>query len=337
VTVTANPSRAAERLAPAAPPRLLDRLRAALVARHYSLRTEEAYVGWVRRFVLFHGKKHPMTLGEDEINLFISHLAVHGKVSASTQTQALSALIFLYQQVLGRKLLDIGALVRAKRSVRLPTVLSRDEVRLVLMQLDGTHRLFLTLLYGTGMRLLECLRLRVKDVDFALDVITVRQGKGGKDRRTMLPKALKEPLQSHLLRVRALHQRDLADGFGTVHLPGAYGQKVPDAARRWEWQYVFPASARSIDPRSGRKQRHHLDESTMQRAVHAAVLQAGLAKRVTCHTFRHSFATHLLEEGYDIRTIQELLGHADVSTTMIYTHVLNRSGGRGVRSPLDSF
>lgn len=321
----------------ATPPRLLDRLRAALIARHYSRRTEEAYVGWVRRFILFHGKRHPMGLGENEINLFISHLAVHGKVSASTQTQALSALIFLYQQVLRKKLLDIGILVRAKRTVPLPTVLSREEVRLVLTQMDGTYRLFMTLLYGTGMRLLECLRLRVKDVDFALNVITVRHGKGGKDRRTMLPEALKEPLRAHLLRVKGLHQRDLDSGYGAVHLPGAFAQKIPDAATRWEWQYVFPASARSLDPRSGRDQRHHMDESTMQRAVRAAVLRARLAKRVTCHTFRHSFATHLLEEGYDIRTIQELLGHADVSTTMIYTHVLNRSGGRGVRSPLDSF
>lgn len=260
-----------------------------------------------------------MGLGENEINLFISHLAVHGKVSASTQTQALSALIFLYQRVLRKKLLDIGILVRAKRTVPLPTVLSREEVRLVLMQMDGTYRLFMTLLYGTGMRLLECLRLRVKDVDFALNVITVRHGKGGKDRRTMLPEALKEPLQAHLLRVRGLHQRDLDSGFGAVHLPGAFAEKIPDAARRWEWQYIFPASTRSVDPRSGREQRHHMDESTMQRAVRAAVLQARIAKRV------------------NIRTIQELLGHADVSTTMIYTHVLNRSGGRGVRSPLDSF
>ena len=317
------------------PPRLLDRVRAELRARHYSVRTEQAYAGWIRRFILFHGKRHPKEMGDVEINAFLSHLATEGHVAASTQNQALAALLFLYQDVLRMRVPWLECLVRARKPERLPVVLSRDEVRRLLACVQGTPNLICRLLYGTGMRLLEGLRLRVKDVDFACNEIVVREGKGDKDRRTVLPVSLRAPLEEHLARVRALHDADLAAGAGSVRLPGALAAKYPNAPREWAWQWVFPSKTELRDSATGARMRHHLHESSVQKAVHAAVQQARLTKPVGCHTLRHSFATHLLEDGYDIRTIQELLGHSDVSTTMIYTHVLNRSGGRGVRSPVD--
>lgn len=315
-------------------PRLLDRVRTACRLRHYSLRTEEAYVHWIRRFILFHGKRHPLEMGADEINAFLTHLAVDGHVSASTQNQAFSALLFLYQKVLEVDPGRIAGVVRAVRPKRLPVVLSREEVQRVLAELTGPYRLIGLLLYGSGLRLLECLRLRVKDVDFLRNEITVRQGKGNKDRRTMLPLTVKPDLADHLRRVKQMHDRDLAAGFGRVWLPDALERKYPHAAAEWPWQWVFPSAVLSVDPRSGVRRRHHAHEGSVSRAVTQAVRHAGLSKRATCHSFRHSFATHLLEAGYDIRTVQELLGHEDVSTTMIYTHVLNR-GGQGVKSPLD--
>ena len=311
-------------------------MRHALRARHYSLRTENAYVGWARRYILFHDKRHPEELGPDHVNRFLTHLAVQRKVAASTQNQALSALLFLYGEVLRMPLPATDGLVRAKKPHRLPTVLTRDEVKRVITRLDGPVKIAATLLYGAGLRLLEVLRLRVKDVDFGLSQLVVRDGKGQKDRVTMLPEGVRGALALHLSEVRRLHARDLAEGFGHVLLPDALARKDRGAADLWGWQWVFPAASRSRDPRSGIERRHHLHETVLQRAVHNAVLAAGLSKPASCHTLRHSFATHLLEDGYDIRTIQELLGHSDVSTTMIYTHVLNKSGGRGVRSPLDS-
>jgi len=315
------------------PRKLLDQVRDVLRLKHYALRTEEAYVDWIRRFILFHHKRHPREMGAAEITAFLTHLAVVDNVAASTQNQALAALLFLYREVLQQ---DIGPVepVRAKKPQRLPVVLTREEVRQVLNQMQGTHQLMAKLLYGTGMRLMECVRLRVKDVDFARREILVRDGKGEKDRVTMLPESIIPALQAHLERVRQLHQRDLADGYGAVYLPYALERKYPNAAREWGWQYVFPASRISADPRTGAKRRHHTDESGLQKAVRAAAKAAGIVKPVGPHTFRHSFATHLLESGQDIRTVQELLGHADVKTTMIYTHVLNR-GPLGVRSPLD--
>lgn len=317
------------------PPRLLDRVRAALRARHYSYRTEQAYVGWIRRFIVFNGKRHPRDMGDVEINTFLSHLATEGHVAASTQNQALAALLFLYQDVLGMRVPWLECLVRARKPARLPVVLSRDEVKRLLAGVQGTPNLICRLLYGTGMRLLEGLRLRVKDVDFERNEIIVREGKGDKDRRTVLPASLRAPLEEHLAGVRALHDADLAAGAGSVRLPGALATKYPSAPREWPWQWVFPARNLWRDEATGALMRHHLHESAVQKAVRAAVVQAGFTKPVGCHTLRHSFATHLLEDGYDIRTIQELLGHKDVSTTMIYTHVLNRVGGRGVRSPVD--
>ena len=315
-------------------PRLLDVVRTALRARHYSPRTEDAYVGWIRRFILFHGRRHPREMGDVEINTFLSHLAVEGHVAASTQNQALAALLFLYRDVLGRQVPWLECLVRARRPERLPVVLSRDEVRAVLARLEGTPRLVAELLYGTGMRLLECLGLRVQDLDFGLNQVLVRDGKGGKDRRTMLPAALREPLERHLHGVREAFAADAAAGVG-VTLPGGLARKYRHAPHEWAWWYVFPATSRGRDRASGAVFRHHLHETVIQRAMRDAVQRAALAKHATCHTLRHSFATHLLEDGYDIRTIQELLGHSDVATTMIYTHVLNNAGGRGVRSPLD--
>lgn len=318
------------------PPKLLDRVREAIRVRHYSRRTEDAYVGWIRRYILYHGKKHPAAMGAEEVNAFLSFLAVEENVSASTQAQALSALVFLYRHVLDDPLPWIEDIVRASRPRRLPVVFSREEVAALLGSMESTARLVASILYGGGLRLLEALRLRVKDVDFAANLLVVREGKGSKDRRTMLPETLRPALHEQIAVVRRLHARDVAAGAGEVWLPDAMSRKDPGAARQLAWQYVFPASRLSLDPRSGVWRRHHLDESAVQRAVKAAVRAAGIEKRGGCHALRHSFATHLLEDGYDIRTIQELLGHADVKTTMIYTHVLQQTGGRGVRSPMDT-
>ena len=316
------------------PPRLLDRLRARVRRLGMARRTEEAYVGWVRRFIIANGRRHPEKMGALEIEAFLTQLATIGGVAPSTQNQALAALLFLYRQVLGIELPWMDEIRRAKRPMRLPVVLTRAEVHALLGELDGSSWLLASLLYGTGMRLMECMRLRVKDIDFERREITVRQGKGGKDRRTMLPALLVDPLRAQLREAARIHERDLAAGLGAVSLPDAIARKYPGAAREWGWQYAFPASHRSTDPRSGRTGRHHLDESGLQRSFKQALRRCGIAKPASCHTLRHSFATHLLEDGYDLRTIQELLGHKDVSTTQIYTHVLNR-GGQGVRSPLD--
>lgn len=313
--------------------KLLDQVRDAIRVKHYSLRTEKTYVDWIKRFVLFHNKRHPREMGAPEIEQFLTHLALNENVAASTQNQALSAILFLYRDVLHQDLGDINA-VRAKKPKRLPVVLTRDEVERILTHLSGEYRLMAQLLYGSGLRLIECIRLRVKDIDFAQRQIIVRDGKGGKDRVTMLPASIVQPLQEHLQRVKRLHDQDLARGYGTVHLPYALERKYPNANREWSWQYVFPSDRLSTDPRSGKTQRHHLDESGLQKAVRQAAQRANIHKPVGCHTFRHSFATHLLQNGYDIRTVQELLGHKDVKTTMIYTHVLQR-GGLAVRSPLD--
>ena len=315
-------------------PRLLDRVREAIRIRHYSRRTEKAYVHWIKRYIFFHGKRHPAEMGAAEVTAFLTSLAVHSKVAASTQNQALSALLFLYREVLGVELPWLDDVVRAKRPQHLPVVLTRDEVRAVLQRLDGVPRLMAILLYGAGLRLLECCRLRAKDVDFAVNQITIRDGKGHRDRPTMLPAAVKAELVAHLERVREQHQADLRRGAGWVELPGALMRKYPNAGRDWGWQWVFPATRFYVDRVTGQRRRHHLHESVLQRAVNDAVRGAGIAKPATCHTFRYSFATHLLEESHDIRTVQELLGHQDVSTTMIYTHVLNR-GPAGVRSPAD--
>lgn len=316
-------------------PKLLDQVRGKIRLKHYSIRTEQAYVDWIKRFILHNGKKHPNELGAEEVAAFLTHLAVQGRVAASTQNQAKSALLFLYREVLGDELPWLDNVEQAKTPKRLPVVLTREEVQKVLSQLEGQHRLAAGLLYGAGLRILECLRLRVKDVDFARKEILVRDGKGFKDRVTMLPQSLVPVLQQHLERVKALHEQDLQAGYGAVFLPNALDRKYPNAAREWGWQYVFPSANLSTDPRSGEVRRHHVQDQAVQRAVKQAVRNAGLVKPATPHTFRHSFATHLLEGGYDIRTVQELLGHSDVSTTMIYTHVLNK-GGRGVASPLDA-
>jgi len=304
--------------------------------RHYSLRTERAYLDWVRRFVLFHGKRHPERLGAAEVQAFLTHLAVERSVSSSTQNQAKSALLFLYREVLGLQLPWLDEIVGARLSRRLPVVLTPSEVRSLLAEMSGgTLGLVASLLYGTGMRLLEALRLRVKDLEFERREIVVRDGKGAKDRVTVLPENLVLPLQTHLSRVRRLHLRDLGAGRGDVWLPDALEVKYPGVARQWGWQWVFPSATRSTDPRTGAQHRHHLHENTVQKAVSLAARRAGIVKPCSPHVLRHSFATHLLQAGYDIRTVQELLGHADVKTTMVYTHVLNR-GGRGVRSPLDA-
>ncbi len=315
-------------------PRLMDEVRRHLRVRHYSLRTEQAYLGWMRRFIFANGKRHPREMGGTEVEAFLSDLAVRGQVAAGTQNQALSAILFLYRVVLGVELPWMNGVVRAKRPRRVPVVLAQDEVRRLLASMDGRPWLLASLLYGTGMRLLECLRLRVKDIDFARSEITVRDGKGGKDRRTMLPRSLVEPLQREIERARVLHEQDVAAGFGEARLPHALARKYAGAARDFGWQFVFPSVQRSRDPLDGTVRRHHFDDAILARALRSARHRAGIVKPLSAHTLRHSFATHLLEAGYDLRTIQELLGHADVSTTQIYTHVLNR-GGNGVMSPLD--
>ncbi len=315
--------------------RLLDQVRDVIRIKHYSIRTEQAYLQWIRRYILFHGKRHPSELGSDHLSTFLSDLAVRGNVAASTQNQALNAILFLYREVLKQNLPRIEGVQRAKLPQHLPVVLSRDEIKHLLAQLEGTVWLMAALTYGGGLRLLECLRLRVKDLDFDRAEITIRDGKGQKDRVTMLPRTLIEPLRTHLSGVRLLHERDLAEGYGRVYLTFALDRKYPNADRDWGWQYIFPASRRSIDQRARAERRHHASTDVLQRAIKNAVRTAGIVKPASVHTLRHSFATHLLQSGYDIRTVQELLGHSDVKTTMIYTHVLNR-GGRGVLSPLDA-
>jgi integron integrase len=317
------------------PPKLLDQVRDRIRRKHYSLRTESAYIHWIRRFIFFHGKRHPRELGAHELEKFLTHLAVVDRVSASTQNQAMSALLFLYKEVLLQTLPWLDNVESARRPKRLPVVLTREEVNALLARIEGTPGLMLRLIYGTGMRIMECLRLRVKDVDFARGEIVIREGKGSKDRVTMLPASLVAPLTQHLARVKLLHDSDLRAGYGDVYLPFALARKYPNAGREWGWQYVFPSSKRSIDPRSGVTRRWHAHEANIQRAMRQALRDAGIHKPATPHTLRHSFATHLLQSGYDIRTVQELLGHNNVSTTMIYTHVLNR-GGRAVLSPLDA-
>ncbi len=316
------------------PPRLLDQVRDLIRLKHYSIRTETSYVQWIRRFILFHGKKHPREMGGPEVEAFLTDLAVAGGVAAATQNQALSALLFLYREVLGVDLPWLDNVTRAKKPQRLPTVLSPAEVAAVLERMEGAHALMARLLYGTGMRLMECVRLRVKDLDFGLREIMIRDGKGAKDRVTVLPEVLARPLAAHLEKRRLIYGDDRVAGKAEVWLPDALARKYPNAAAEWGWQYVFCSGSYSIDPRDGRERRHHMDEKLLQRAMKRAVQASGLAKPATPHTLRHSFATHLLQNGYDIRTVQELLGHADVATTMIYTHVLNR-GGRGVVSPID--
>ncbi|NIQ98508.1 MAG: integron integrase [Desulfuromonadales bacterium] len=315
-------------------PKLMDLVREQIRLKHYSIRTEQSYTQWIRRFILFHNKRHPQEMGVSEISSFLTYLAKRQSVAAGTQNQALNAIVFLYKQVLDIDLPELEDVVRAKKPERLPVVFTREEVKAVLVQMEGIDWLMASLLYGSGLRLMDCLRLRVMDIDFSLKQITVRDGKGQKDRVTMLPETLVPSLQKQIERVKGLHGEDLADGWGKVYLPQALARKFPNADREIGWQYVFPAGKRALDPRSDVYRRHHIHESTLQKAVKQAVRRAGIGKPGSCHTFRHSFATHLLEDGYDIRTVQELLGHKDVRTTMIYTHVLNR-GGQAVRSPLD--
>jgi integron integrase len=314
--------------------KLLDQMREALQAQHYSGRTEDTYVDWAKRYILFHHKRHPKDMGNPEVEAFITHLAIERKVAASTQNQALSAIIFLYREVLRQPLENVQA-VRARKPEHLPTVLTKNEVMRVINAMTGIHQLMAKILYGSGLRVSECARLRVKDIDFEQHCITIRDGKGEKDRVTMLSESIFAPLKEHLERVKQIHEKDLKSGFGSVYLPYALENKFTNANREWAWQYVFPGKSITPDPRSGIQRRHHIDESSLQKAVHAAAKLAGITgKTVSCHTFRHSFATHLLQNGYDIRTVQELLGHKDVKTTMIYTHVL-QLGGLAVRSPLD--
>ncbi len=315
-------------------PKLLDQVRTVARLKHLSLKTEKAYVQHIKRFIFFHGKRHPREMREEEIRGYLSHLAVERNVAASTQNVALAALLFLYRDVLKIKLERIEDIERARRPSRVPVVFTKQEVNQIIKNLSGVYFLIGGLMYGSGLRLMECLRLRVKDIDFSYNQVWVRHGKGAKDRVTPLPATLKEPLRKHLLRVKLRHQQDLQEGFGSVALPYALERKLPNAEKQWIWQYVFPAPKRAVDPRSGIERRHHLHDSAIQKAVQRAARTSRVPKRATCHSLRHSFATHLLQDGYDIRTVQELLGHKDIRTTMVYTHVLNR-GGRGVRSPLD--
>lgn len=317
-----------------AAPKLLDQVRDKIRVKHYSIRTETQYIHWIKRFILYHNKRHPREMGAKEVESFLTHLATAGGVSAATQNQALSALLFLYREILAVNLPWLDNVIRAKKPQRLPVVLSKNEVGKILARMDGTYALMAQLLYGTGMRLMECCRLRVKDIDFERREILIRDGKGAKDRVTMLPESLIQLLQQQLAKRRQLYEDDLAKGMAEVFLPDALARKYPNAASDWAWQYVFCSGSYSVDPRSGRERRHHIDEKLLQRAMKKAVAASGVQKLATPHTLRHSFATHLLEGGYDIRTVQELLGHSDVSTTMIYTHVLNK-GGKGVISPLD--
>jgi len=315
-------------------PKLLDQVRHALRTKHYAMKTEQAYVHWIKRYILFHNKRHPKEMGGKEINQFLSHLAVKEKIAASTQNQALCAIIFLYKHILKIDPGELGDVIWSKKPKRLPVVFTREEVKAVLIQLAGRNGIMANLLYGAGLRLVECLRLRVKDIDFGYNQILVRNGKGEKDRVTMLPEIVKNPLNQHLRKVKIQHENDLKKGFGTVYLPYALDRKYPNANREWSWQYTFPASKISTDPHTGIKRRHHLDESVLQKAVKQAIRKTGITKHAGCHTFRHSFATHLLEDGYDIRTVQELLGHNDIRTTMIYLHVMNK-GALAVKSPVD--
>jgi integron integrase len=328
--------RSAAVTAPTAPskPKLLDEVRQAIRTRHYSPRTEETYVHWIKRFIFFHNKRHPSEMAETEVAQFLSSLATESKVSASTQNQGLNAILFLYREVLRKNIGYVDCIIRAKRPRRLPVVLTKEEVKSVLGRLHSTPWLMAMLLYGAGLRVMECCRLRVKDIDFSQNQIVIRGGKGDKDRHTMLPAAIKPPLLRHLQAVKRQHDDDLQKRLGRVALPDALERKYPNAGKEWGWQWVFPATSHFVDRVTGEKRRHHLHESVLQRAFKEARLGAGISKPASCHTLRHSFATHLLEDGYDIRTVQELLGHKDVSTTMIYTHVLNR-GGKGVHSPVD--
>ena len=317
------------------PKKLLDRAREILRVKHYSIRTEQAYIGWMYRYIIFHNKRHPKDMGVPEIEAFLSYLAVEGNVAASTQNQAFNAILFLYRHVLEISLHDekINA-IRARKKTNLPVVMTQKEVKRVISAMSGQQQLMAKILYGSGLRLIECLRLRVQDVDFEMNEITVRNGKGFKDRITLLPKPLQPALREHLERVKILHENDLAAGYGYVYLPYALERKYTNADREWGWQYVFPASSLSTDPRSGKTRRHHVDGSTLQKAVKQGVRQAGIVKKATPHSLRHSFATHLLMDGTDIRSIQELLGHKDISTTMIYTHVLRDMGIQRIKSPL---
>ncbi len=313
---------------------ILDQLRNKIRRYGYSIRTEKAYADWNKRFILFHNKKHPNDMGAPEVERFLSYLAVNGNVSASTQNQAKCAILFLYKEVLNTELDWLKNIKGAKQSERLPVVLTKKEVQSIISFLEGVYWIAVNILYGAGLRVMECARLRVKDIEFEMNQIVVRDGKGKKDRVTVLPEKVKKPLQCHLEKVKALHEKALSEGYGEVYLPYALERKYPNANKEWGWQYVFPAKKPSIDPRSGKIRRHHIDEKSLQRAVKKTVKTAKIYKPASCHTFRHSFATHLLEAGYDIRTVQELLGHKDVRTTMIYTHVLNK-GGKGVISPAD--
>jgi len=314
--------------------KILDLVRESIRLKHYSIRTEETYVNWIKRYIIFHNKTHPSELSEVHIRNYLSHLAIKQKVAASTQNQALNAIMYLYKNILKIDLGDLGNIERAKRSKSIPVVFSPSEAKQVLENMSGVNKLMASLLYGTGMRLMECVRLRIKDVDFSNNRILVRDGKGDKDRVTVLPEKLKEILKIQIKRVKLRHQQDLLEGFGTVHLPNALSIKYPSAEKSIGWQYLFPASKLSNDPRTGKTHRHHIHESALQKAVKTAIDKTNLEQPASCHTFRHSFATHLLENGYDIRTVQELLGHANVKTTMIYTHVLNK-GGLAVKSPID--